>query len=31
LGWKPKISLEEGLKSTIDYFEKLVAEKRARR
>jgi UDP-glucuronate decarboxylase len=31
LGWKPKTSLEEGLKKTIDYFEKLVAEKRARR
>ena len=31
LGWKPKISLEGGLKKTIDYFEKLVAEKRTRR
>ena len=24
LGWEPKIELEEGLKSTIDYFEKLM-------
>jgi len=24
LGWEPKIELEEGLKSTIDYFEQLM-------
>ena len=24
LGWQPKISLQEGLRPTIDYFEKLL-------
>jgi UDP-glucuronate decarboxylase len=26
LGWKPTISLDQGLDSTIDYFRKLLAE-----
>ncbi len=25
LGWEPKISLDEGLKKTIDYYKKLSA------
>lgn len=29
LGWKPKVQLKEGLTRTIDYFEKLIASKRA--
>ena len=28
LGWKPKYKREEGLKKTIDYFEKLLEEER---
>ncbi|ENN95793.1 NAD-dependent epimerase/dehydratase [Methanocaldococcus villosus KIN24-T80] len=27
LGWEPKISIEEGLKKTIDYYKKLMVEK----
>ncbi|MBW1988732.1 MAG: SDR family oxidoreductase [Deltaproteobacteria bacterium] len=26
LGWKPKISLEEGIKKTVEYFERLLGE-----
>jgi UDP-glucuronate decarboxylase len=25
LGWEPKISLDEGLKPTIEYFDKIIA------
>ena len=28
LGWNPKFKREEGLKKTIDYFEKLLEEER---
>jgi nucleoside-diphosphate-sugar epimerase len=26
LAWKPKVSIEEGLKNTIEYFEKKISE-----
>ena len=26
LGWEPKVSLDEGLKPTIEYFDKLLSE-----
>jgi UDP-glucuronate decarboxylase len=29
LGWEPKVSLEDGLKLTIDYFQKKIAEQKA--
>jgi UDP-glucuronate decarboxylase len=27
LGWEPKVSLDEGLRKTIDYFDKLLSSK----